>query len=155
MVVVVTRVSGDGTTSGTGPSHHMCHGAAQHCSQHPHTHSPSPPHSHVPCVAPPSPPVPPVTCHCPLLPCVPTHLLLCHHHLLLVRVTTVCCPADAEQRTSPCPLYTGTVQPWDPAVQYSALYRAPGPRRQSALAVISSTTSMPRSLRSASLPSLW
>ena len=154
-MVVVTRVSGDGTTSGTGPSHHMCHGAAQHCSQHPHTHSPSPPHSHGTCVAPPSPPVPPVTCHCPLLPCVPTHLLLCHHHLLLVRVTTVCCPADAEQRTSPCPLYTGTVQPWDPAVQYSALYRAPGPRRQSALAVISSTTSMPRSLRSASLPSLW
>ena len=45
-------------------------------------------------------------CHLSLPP-VPlwcTHLL-CHHHLLLVRVTTVCCPADAEQRTSPCPLY--------------------------------------------------
>ena len=149
VVVVVTRVSGDGTTSGTGPSHHMCHGAAQHCSQHPrltltHQHL----HTHMSPVSP---------CHLslPPAPLRATHLLLCHHHLLLVRVATVCCPADAEQRTSPCPLYTGTVQPWDPAVQYSPLYRAPGPRRQSALAVISSTTSMPRSLRSASLPSLW
>ena len=45
-------------------------------------------------------------CHLSLPPVLLwcTHLL-CHHHLLLVRVTTVCCPADAEQRTSPCPLY--------------------------------------------------
>ena len=102
VVVVVTRVSGDGTTSGTGPSHHMCHGAAPHCSTLTLT-PPSPLHSHSrgPCVvttlAPCHLSLPPVLLWC-------THLL-CHHHLLLVRVTTVCCPADAEQRTSPCPLY--------------------------------------------------
>ena len=151
---MVTRVSGDGTTSGTGPSHHMCHGAAQHCSQHPHTHTSTSTLTCPLCGATLA-PCPPCHLSLPPAPLWSTHLLLCHHHLLLVRVATVCCPADAEQRTSPCPLYTGTVQPWDPAVQYSALYRAPGPRRQSALAVISSTTSMPRSLRSASLPSLW